>query len=222
MSLQAKTILNLIAGAVAGLLAWMLTDLTGWFPFLKVQQVVYANDPLFLLYGALFGLVLGLMLGIIDALSLDSQRRMWMALLLGGVIGFLGGAVGIWLGQTVYALIVPHGVSVDEGSPVVFFQQLFARAVGYAFVGAVVGAAQGASRRSTIIARQGAFGGFVGGAIGGIVFQIVVTVLSQFPHVDVLARLAALAATGALVGFFVGPGAEPVQAGLDTGGAGAQ
>jgi pSer/pThr/pTyr-binding forkhead associated (FHA) protein len=204
MSLQAKTILNLIAGAVAGLLAWMLTDLTGWFPFLKIQEVVKADSPLFLLYGALFGLMLGLMLGIVDALSLDSQRQMWTTLLWGSVIGFFGGAIGIWAGQNVYALLAPHGVAVDEGSPVVFFQRLFARAIGYAFVGAIVGAAQGASRRSVIIARQGAFGGFVGGVIGGMVFQIIATVLNQFPNVAVLSRLAALAATGALVGFFVG------------------
>ena len=200
MSLQARTILNLIAGAVAGLLAWALTDLTGWFPFLQVQQSLYATDPRLLLYGAIFGLILGLMLGVVEAIALDSQRQMGIALLLGGAIGILGGALGVCWGQTVYGLIAPSGAGAEDGSPAAFFQRLFARAVGYAIVGAIVGAAQGASRRSWVIARQGAFGGFVGGAIGGIVFQVTAILLNT----AVLARLAALVATGALVGFFVG------------------
>ena len=204
MSLQAKTILNLIAGAIAGLLAWALTDLTGWFPFLHVQRVLYATDPQLLLYGAIFGLILGLMLGVVEALSLDSLRQMWLALGTGAAIGIVGGALGAYWGQTAYALLAPREPDAGAGSPVAFFQRLFARAIGYAIIGAVVGAAQGASRRSGVIARQGAFGGFVGGALGGVVFQIIVNVMAEVPHVDVLSRLAALAATGALVGFFVG------------------
>ena len=199
MSLQARTVLNFIAGAVAGLLAWALTDLTGWFPFLRVQTALYPTDPQLLLYGAAFGLLLGLMLGIIEGLALGSQRRMGTALIWGGVVGIVGGAVGTCWGQTVYGMLAPHDMDAGDGSPVSFFQRLFARAVGYSIVGAIVGAAQGASRRSWVIARQGAFGGFVGGAIGGIVFQVTAILLNT----AVIARLAALVATGALVGFFV-------------------
>ena len=204
MSLQAKTILNLIAGAVAGLLAWALTDLTGWFASeLHDQHQLVPGQfdyGLFLLYGALFGLILGLLLGVVDALTLDSRRQMGLTLALGGLIGFFGGALGLHLGQSVWALLAPQNSMEANGSPALFFRVLFARAVGYAIVGAVVGAAQGASRRSWVIARQGAFGGLVGGSIGGVIFQVTAILLNT----AVIARLAALVATGALVGFFVG------------------
>ena len=74
MSLQAKTFLNLLAGGVAGLLAWVLTDLTGWFAdVLNASEVV--NGGKYLLYGAIFGLLLGLLLAVVDSLSLESRRR---------------------------------------------------------------------------------------------------------------------------------------------------
>ncbi|MBV9851214.1 MAG: FHA domain-containing protein [Armatimonadetes bacterium] len=204
MSLQARTVLNLIAGAVAGLLAWALTDLTGWFAdILRAQHQLVPGEydyGRFLFYGALFGLLLGLLLGIVEALSLDSQRQMWLALAWGGLIGFFGGALGLHLGQTMWALLAPENSMGAGGSPGLFFRVLLARALGYAIVGAVVGAAQGASRRSWVIARQGAFGGLLGGVLGGIVFQVTAVLLNT----AVIARLAALVATGALVGFFVG------------------
>ena len=125
---------------------------------------------------------------------------MGMALLWGSVVGIVGGALGTCWGQTVYGMLAPHDINTGDGSPVSFFQRLFARAIGYSIVGAIVGAAQGASRRSWVIARQGAFGGFVGGGLGGIVFQVTAILMNT----AVIARLAALVATGALVGFFVG------------------
>ncbi len=199
MSLQAKTILNLIAGAVAGLLAWALTDLTGWFPGLHQERVVYPSDPQILLYGAVFGLMLGLLLGIVEAMSLDSQCQMWMSLLLGGVVGFFGGAIGAYFGQFVWGLLTKD-IDPYNVTPQTFFPILLARGFGYSIIGLVVGAAQGLSRRSVIIARQGAFGGLVGGFLGGVCFQVTAALLNGSP----LSRLAALAATGALVGFFVG------------------
>ena len=81
-----------------------------------------------------------------------------------------------------------------------FLVLLFARALGYSLIGASVGAAQGVVGRSAVIARQGAFGGFVGGLLGGTAFEIGNGL--GFP--SSLSRLIALAATGALAGFFVG------------------
>jgi pSer/pThr/pTyr-binding forkhead associated (FHA) protein len=199
MSLQAKTLLNLIAGAIAGVLAWALTDLTGWFPYLNSQAEITAFNPQFVFYGAIFGLMLGVMLGVVEALSLDSQRQMAAALGFGAGIGFVGGAIGLPFAQTVYSFLSPSGLA-DSASPLVFFQTLFARAIGYAVVGAIVGASQGASRRSWLITRQGAVGGLMGGALGGMLFQITALLLNT----AVLARLVALVATGALVGFFIG------------------
>ena len=198
MSLQAKTYLNLLAGALAGFLAWVLTDLTGWFSdVLNASQVV--NGGKYLLYGAIFGLLLGLLLAVVDSLTLGSRRRIVETLALGAAIGAVGGWFGLWLGQSVYGIVI--GSAGNEITSVGrFFELLIARAVGYSLIGASVGAAQGVVNRSPVIARQGAFGGFIGGLLGGTAFEIGNGL--GFP--SAFSRLLALAATGALAGFFVG------------------
>ena len=198
MSLQAKTYLNLLAGALAGFLAWVLTDLTGWFSdVLNASQVV--NGGKYLVYGAIFGFLLGLLLAVVDSLALGSRRRVSETLALGAAIGAVGGWFGLWLGQSVYGIIVGSGGNEITGVGR-FFVLLVGRALGYAFIGAIVGAAQGVVSRSPVIARQGAFGGLLGGFLGGTAFEIGNGL--GFPAA--FSRLLALAATGALAGFFVG------------------
>ena len=196
-----------MAGALAGLLAWTLTDPTGWFS--DVLQVHYRvrlglfGDPKYLLYGAVFGLVLGLLLTVVDSISVETQQRRNQALAIGAGIGVVGGWVGLTLGELVFALIYPlSGLTQDQlpTNPGQFLILLVGRAFGYAFIGAIVGGAQGVVSRSAIIARQGAFGGFVGGFLGGTIYQIV-SGLGFDPR---LSRLVALVTTGALAGFFVG------------------
>ena len=198
MSLQAKTYLNLLAGALAGFLAWVLTDLTGWFSdVLNARQVV--NGGKYLLYGAIFGSLLGLLLALVDTLGMGSRRRITETLALGAAIGAVGGWFGLWLGQSVYGIVAGSGGNeiTNVGR---FFVLLIARALGYSLIGASVGAAQGAVSRSGVIARQGAFGGLVGGFLGGTAFQI----LNGLGFSSSVSRLMALIAVGALAGFFVG------------------
>jgi len=198
MSLQAKTYLNLLAGALAGLLTWVLTDLTGWFSdVLNAGQVI--NGGKYLLYGATFGLLLGLLLALVDSLALGSKQRIAQTLAIGAAIGAAGGWFGLWLGQSVYGIAVGSGGN-DITNLGRFFVLLMARAIGYALIGASVGAAQGIGSRSAIIARQGAFGGLLGGFLGGTAYEIG----SGLGFTSVFCRLLALAATGALAGFFVG------------------
>ena len=198
MSLQAKTFLNLLAGGLAGVLAWTLTDLTGWFAdVLGASEVI--NGGKYLLYGAIFGLLLGLLLAVVDSLSLESRRRMTQTLVLGAGIGAFGGWVGLWLGQTVFGIIVGTGGN-EVTSPSRFFVLLLARALGWGLIGGIVGAAQGAPSRSPLVARQGAFGGLIGGFLGGTVFEI----LNGLGFAAITSRLVALVAVGALAGFFVG------------------
>lgn len=207
MSLQAKTYLNLLAGALAGFLAWVLTDLTGWFsdvfqPNHVLRLGLFSNFK-FLLYGIIFGLLLGLLLALVDSLSLETQSRRSRALAVGTAAGAVAGWIGLGLGQLVYGLIYNStGLRADESphNPGQFLVLVVGRALGYALIGGIIGAAQGIGSRSTVIARQGAFGGFVGGLLGGTVFQI----LSGLDFPASLSRLLALMATGALAGFFVG------------------
>ena len=198
MSLQAKTFLNLLAGALAGLLAWALTDLTGWFSdVLNATQVI--NSGKYLLYGAIFGLLLGLFLAVVDSISVESPQRLLQSLALGAGIGAFGGWIGLWLGQNVFTLFVGTGGN-EITSPGRFFVLLVARALGWGLIGGIVGASQGAVSRSPLIARQGAFGGLAGGFLGGTAFQI----LNGLGFTASFSRLVALVAVGALAGFFVG------------------
>ncbi len=207
MSLQAKTYLNLLAGALAGFLAWVLTDPTGWFadvfqPNHVLRLSLFSNFK-FLLYGIIFGLLLGLLLALVDSLSLETRQRQTQALAIGAAAGAVAGWIGLGVGQIVYGLIYNStGLRADESphNPGQFLVLVVGRALGYALIGGIVGAAQGIGSRSAIIARQGAFGGFVGGFLGGTVFQI----LSGLDFPSSLSRLLALMATGALAGFFVG------------------
>lgn len=208
MSLQAKTFLNLIAGALAGAFAWALTDATGWYArTLEPLRFVGLGQPgygLYLLYGAIFGLLLGLLLGIVESLALDSARQIGMALTLGALVGFVGGGLGLHLGQTLYGLLGGVNDATAANAPGRFVANLFARAFGWMLIGGTVGAVQGISRRSSVIARQGAFGGLIGGFLGGTLFQLIANLLITLPGNAILARLAALVATGGLAGFFIG------------------
>ncbi len=134
MSLQAKTFLNLLAGGLAGLLAWALTDLTGWFSdVLNASQVV--NGGKYLFYGAIFGALLGLLLALIETLALESQRRVTHTLALGFGIGAVGGLAGLFVGQSVYGIVAGSGGNVITSAGR-FLVLLIARALGWALIGA--------------------------------------------------------------------------------------
>ncbi len=201
MTLQARTFLSLIAGAVAGLLAWALTDGTGWFSRLfGAHALVRANDLLLLLYGGVIGLFLGLLLALAEGVGLEAAAQRTGLLLWGAGAGALGGAVGIGLGQTVFGAIVGTGGTDALQSPGRFLLVLVARALGWGLLGAAAGAAQGLARRSPGLTRQAGFGGLVGGLLGGTVFEVTAVLLGS----GALGRLTATVSLGALVGFFAG------------------
>jgi pSer/pThr/pTyr-binding forkhead associated (FHA) protein len=202
MTLQARIVLNLIGGALGGFLAWALIDLTGWFtPVLVSAASVESGSPRFwllLFLGGILGGTISLLLGLVDALGVDSYQQRVRGLLTHGVVGFFGGALGIYFGQGVWAVIGPHAVNPD--APGLFVQTLIGKAFGWAFVGAGVGVAQGLARRSTPLIKQGLFGGFTGGLVGGIIFQSAATALNN----PSLARLLGFVCIGASTGFFIG------------------
>jgi pSer/pThr/pTyr-binding forkhead associated (FHA) protein len=158
----------------------------------------------YLLYGGVFGAVLGLLLGVVESLALDSGKRLVSISAIGAGVGFAGGAIGILCGQVIYAAIAPSGLQLDPDNPASAMLDLVGRALGWGLIGAMVGIVPGIAGGSVRLIRQGAFGGLAGGFLGGIIFKAITQVFSVIPHVDILARLAALVTIGALVGFFVG------------------
>jgi pSer/pThr/pTyr-binding forkhead associated (FHA) protein len=204
MSLQARTVLNLIAGAVGGFLAWLLVDPTGWFSSLFDNGLVMSEYSaewwLQVFFGGIVGGVIGFLLGLVNALGDDSAQMRLRGALVHTAIGFAGGSVGIGLGQIVYGIIAPRSAGTGIITPGDFVLVLVARALGWSVIGAGIGLAQGAARRSAKVVRQGVFGGCVGGLIGGVLFQCAATTI-QSPHI---ARLLGIVSIGSCTGLFIG------------------
>jgi len=166
MSLFVRRIIVLAAGAVAGLLAWPLSELLidaqpGFASFLVFTVTVGAG------YGFFFGLAFGSVDGIVGGVP----SRKWAGLVTGALVGLVAGAAGTTAGQAIY-LALGQSFLQAPGDTVRFLP--LARAVGWAVMGAVIGAAEGFRLRSAKRAWIGALGGFVGGIAGGLVFEYAV------------------------------------------------
>ncbi len=184
-----KVVLFLILGAVGGLIGWAVlepTPLTAHGE--RTLQQLYLED-------AIFGFIMGFFIG--GMLSLG--WAMWQGksirgfILWGASMGGLGGAMGLVVGERFFQALAPReGMS----SLVLGFQQVVARAIGWALIGGIVGAVQGIPTRSGWRARNGFIGGLIGGFIGGLSFDFLAILL----FTDVISRLVALTVIGALVG----------------------
>ncbi|HEX5322438.1 MAG TPA: hypothetical protein VFW40_01540, partial [Capsulimonadaceae bacterium] len=141
MSLQARTMLNLLAGALAGFLSWAVIDITGWFSaVLNNTNIITVGSALYwlqALIGAVFGLLVGGLLGLIDGLFFDSDEQRLRAIGLGALIGAAGGIIGIILGQTFWSFLAPANAGTSEvySHPVSYARELVARSLGWAFIG---------------------------------------------------------------------------------------
>src|SRR5579883_624159 len=130
MSLQARTVLNLLAGALAGFLGWALVDLTGWFnALIDDNQVITVGSGLYwlqALIGGIVGLLVGALLGVVDAMAFDSDEQRLRAVGIGALFGAVGGIIGIILGQIFWALLAP----ADAGTTKIYAHPiLYAREV---------------------------------------------------------------------------------------------
>jgi pSer/pThr/pTyr-binding forkhead associated (FHA) protein len=204
MTLQARTVLNLIAGAIGGALAWMIIDLTGWFESVIINGATIMPGSgrywLNIIMGGILGACISLLLGLVDALSVDSIQQRVRGLTLHGIVGFLGGSFGINAGQYVWAVMQPHEIVLTNPSLADFLRTLIGKTIGWGIIGAGVGVSQGIARQSVPLTRQGLFGGLAGGLVGGVLFQCAALVIGTGSP----ARLLGFVCIGASTGFFIG------------------
>src|SRR5205823_8569554 len=124
--------------------------------------------------GGIVGACIGAALGVAEGILEGTRSKFQRAVLWGALVSFVGGWVGISLGQYIFsALLVGARVGPDmlPRSPVQFFVLLIARTLGWSLIGTFVGLSVGAPTLSGRKMRHGLIGGMLGGALGGFSFE---------------------------------------------------
>ncbi|HEY7308963.1 MAG TPA: FHA domain-containing protein [Gemmataceae bacterium] len=174
MALVSRIYFNAVFGALGGLLGWMLFGIFGdknagddggafWFSPV-FWQIVRG--------GALIGGGIGYFVVSVEAIRDRSFLRFVRLASYGVVLGVLGGVLGIIVGEGVnYHLVKWMGAS-REGSPLHLMGTMFARGLGWMFLGVAVGFSEGIAARSLGKFSYGTLGGAIGGFIGGVLFGL--------------------------------------------------
>ncbi len=167
MALLSRIYFNAVFGALGGLLGWMLFGVFG--------NKSAASDQFtsqLLMGGAFIGASIGYFVVSVEAIRDRSLLRFVRLAAYGVLLGFVGGAGGIFLGEWVnYALV--DWIASHRGSPVLhLFGAMFARGLGWMFLGITVGFSEGVAARSLGKFSYGTLGGAIGGFVGGMLFGL--------------------------------------------------
>jgi hypothetical protein len=161
MALLVRIYFNAVFGALGGLLGWMLFGVLGdrnpEHPWLMA-----------LLGGACIGGIIGYFVVSVDAIRDRSLVRFCRLASYGVVLGMLGGAVGMLLGDEVNYQIV-RVLGASRGG-LVLIGTMLARGLGWSLLGVAVGLSEGIAARSLGKLSYGTLGGALGGFVGGCLF----------------------------------------------------
>ena len=199
-SVSGRVLLFVLAGLAAGLLTWFVSDLSGMIRLPDTVRGLSQRDAInqqivFMVWGG----AVGVMLGVVD-MWVRGQTAQWpkvvgIGLAVGIAAGVLGGAFGMAFFGPLY-----HD---PAKTPLDFLGNVFARALGWAFIGALAGTAPGWRKLSVRVGRNGLIGGLIGGLLGGTVFEIVPYLMPGIPRPGMVSRFFGFLITGALIGLFV-------------------
>ncbi len=173
MALVSRIYFNAVFGALGGLLGWMLFGIFG-------DKSVATSDkfwwsPLFwqlLGGGSLIGGSIGYFVVSVEAIRDRSFLRFVRLASYGIILGLLGGAVGILIGEGVNFQLVKWIGSSREGTLLHLLATMFARGLGWMFLGVAVGFSEGIAARSLGKFSYGTLGGAIGGFVGGMLFGL--------------------------------------------------
>jgi hypothetical protein len=169
MGLVSRIYFNAVFGALGGLLGWMLF---GIFGDPKAPDSVITRQ--LLMGGAFIGAAIGYFVVSVEAIRDHSLLRFVRLASYGVVLGAIGGAAGMLVGDWVnYLLVFKIGAS-REGTFLHLALTMFARGLGWAFLGVAVGFSEGIAARSLGKFSYGTLGGAIGGFVGGMLFGLAV------------------------------------------------
>lgn len=153
---------NGLFGALGGLLGWLLFGVFG--------DVNSSDTIQWLLGGALIGGSIGYLVVSVEAIRDRSLVRFCRLASYGVVLGALGGAAGMWLGDWVNYLLV--GWIGAQRAGLTLAATMAARGIGWLFLGIAVGLSEGIAARSLGKLSYGTLGGAIGGFVGGGLFGL--------------------------------------------------
>jgi hypothetical protein len=162
MDLLVRIYFNAVFGGLGGLLGWMLFGIFGDKNSSSPSQLI--------LGGALIGGFIGYLVVSVDAFRDQSLVRFCRAASFGVVLGSLGGAGGILMGEQVNYYLVHKllNASFLRGAG-----EVFSRGLGWMLLGVAVGLGEGIAARSLAKLSYGTIGGTIGGFIGGLLFGLI-------------------------------------------------
>jgi hypothetical protein len=162
MALVGRIYFNAVFGALGGLLAWALFGVFGDRHSAGVFQQI--------LGGAFIGGFIGYFIVSVEAIRDRSVLRFCRLASYGVILGAIGGACGMRIGEEVNYYLV-HGlltVATLRGAG-----EVFSRALGWMFLGVAIGVSEGIASRSLGKLSYGTIGGAIGGFVGGALFGLV-------------------------------------------------
>jgi Inner membrane component of T3SS, cytoplasmic domain len=165
MALLARVYFNGIFGGLGGLLGWLLFGIFGTkYPGTEPVFLFFTQEDInALLGGLLIGGAIGYLVVSVEALRDRSAVRFARLASYGVLLGAVGGAIGMWLGDQInYLLIAALGPSAVA--------TMLARGVGWLFLGVAIGMSEGIAARSLGKFSYGTLGGAIGGFVGGGLF----------------------------------------------------
>ncbi len=153
---------NAVYGALGGLTGWLLLGVfcdPGPVPRDRVIQQI-------LLRGALVGGAIGYFVVAVEALRDRALIRFARLATYGVLLGAVGGAFGSLIGDQVNLSLVGE-LGSTRRSAGALIGAMFARGLGWAFLGVAIGLSEGVAARSLGKLSYGALGGAMGGFVGG-------------------------------------------------------
>ncbi len=167
MALLVRIYFNAVFGALGGLLGWMLFGIFG-------DKTAGDDFRQWLLGGAVIGGLIGYFVVSVEAIRDRSLPRFSRLACYGVLLGAVGGALGMVVGELVNFYLVGRIGAAREGLLEVVRQggTILARGLGWTFLGVAIGLSEGIAARSAGKLSYGVLGGAIGGFVGGSIFGL--------------------------------------------------
>ncbi|MEM4410026.1 MAG: FHA domain-containing protein [Candidatus Caldarchaeum sp.] len=195
----------MLAGALAGLLAWAVTE-----PFAPPFYPSTEWGRYEVLYALCVGSFIGTAVGAVSGWAQGSRFHFIWGVFTGALVGAFAGVIGLSIGGSLATAIFGHDV-FETGD--LTLRQVFARILVFTPFGGLVGISLGVATRSFPRAIQGFLGGLLGGAVVGAVFDMIGVSLAPVVlaargqvvgEVGIFSRGVSAIGMGAAIGLFVG------------------